>query len=773
MQLKEIRLNDFGKFHNKSLPLQDGINLIYGENEAGKSTLHTFIKGMLFGIEKLRGRASKDDIYEKYKPWDRPGSYYGSLDLAAEGKNIRIIRNFDKNNKNCTILDIDTGRELELGPEGLKNLYGGLTEAGYRNTISIEQLKVRTDQELAEEVRNYITNISLTKSNEVDVTKALGYLQDKKKALEASSLSDKLSALEKDIEEGIKQEEKLDQLTLLLKDLEEQELALKRSQEVLAKETTSKEFTSLQEFINYLNQFPVIKEKYQNYKEARQQKASYQEKLALVEERLPDFRDDHIKLLKNKIKELDTLKYEIANCEEENKAYISEENQLLNQDKTKRAVFSLLPVITGIVLLLLSMGKNFMVSFIGFLFLFTGILVFLILNGRLLKRQNRLNFAQIEQDKILREKRNTIKTILTTFQAPDEKALKTKYEEALRLEMTIEHLLKQRNEYSEQIELLHKKITQAEKEITQYLEPLVLSATGDVFISNCLERNKLADYKLEENKLKDNKQEENKLEEDKLNEDKLEENKLDENKLKENKLNETKLEGDRLEEYKFMEIENYVISKKQSLVRNQELYGKETENLRIQKERLRWELAALEGCEDKLLKDQEQYEELLKQKCANDLELEAVRLSMDTINGLSLDIHDSFGRELNELVSKLTGEVTNQKYLDIKIDEKLNIKVGHKDNYVLLNKLSAGTIEQLYFALRLAVADLVYKGKIMPILIDDCFAFYDDYRTEAALLYLAKERKGQVLLFTCHNREKSILDRLNINYNYIDLTEGS
>lgn len=743
MQLKEIRLNDFGKFHNKSLPLQDGINLIYGENEAGKSTLHTFIKGMLFGIEKLRGRASKDDIYEKYKPWDRPGSYYGSLDLAVEGKNIRIIRNFDKNNKNCTILDIDTGRELELGPEELKNLYGGLTEAGYRNTISIEQLKVRTDQELAEEVRNYITNISLTKSNEVDVTKALGYLQDKKKALEASSLSDKLSALEKDIEEGIKQEEKLDQLTLLLKDLEEQELALKRSQEVLAKETTSKEFTSLQEFINYLNQFPVIKEKYQNYKEARQQKASYQEKLALVEERLPDFRDDHIKLLKNKIKELDTLKYEIANCEEENKAYMNEENQLLNQDKTKRAVFSLLPVITGIVLLLLSMGKNFMVSFIGFVFLFTGILVFLILNGRLLKQQKRLNFTQIEQDKVLREKRNTIKTILTTFQAPDEKALKTKYEEALRLEMTIEHLLKQRNEYSEQIELLHKKITQAEKEITQYLEPLVLSATGDVFISNCLERNKLADYK------------------------------LDEDKLKENKLNETKPEGDRLEEYKFMEIENYVISKKQSLLRNQELYGKKTENLRIQKEKLRWELAALEGCEDKLLKDQEQYEELLKQKRANDLELEAVRLSMDTINGLSLDIHDSFGRELNELVSKLTGEVTNQKYLDIKIDEKLNIKVGHKDNYVLLNKLSAGTIEQLYFALRLAVADLVYKGKIMPILIDDSFAFYDDYRTEAALLYLAKERKGQVLLFTCHNREKSILDRLNINYNYIDLTEGS
>jgi DNA repair exonuclease SbcCD ATPase subunit len=718
LQLKEIRLNDFGKFHNKSIPLQDGINLIYGENEAGKSTLHTFIKGMLFGIEKLRGRASKDDIYEKYKPWDHSGSYYGSLDLVAEGKNLRIIRNFDKNNKNCTILDIDTGRELDLPAEELRTLFGGLTEAGYRNTISIEQLKVKTDQELAEEVRNYITNLSLTKSSEVDVTKALGYLQDKKKALETGQLSGKLSALEKEIEEGFRQEEILDQLTLQLKDIEEQELALKRSQEVLAKEYTAKDFTSLQEFINYLNQFPVIKEKYQNDKEARQQKASYQEKLISVEERLPDYREDRIKQLKNKIKELDTLKYEITNCEEEYKAYLYEENQVLKQGKKSRTAFTLLPVMIGAILLFVSMGKSLMISFTGLIFLLTGAIVLFILNGRLKKRQNRVNLTQIEQEKILKEKKNAIKTILNTFQASDEKALKTKYEEALRLDMTIEHLLKQRKEYSEQIELLNKKTTQLEKEITEYLSPLVLRSTGEAFIGSCFE-------------------------------------------------------GNELEEDSLGEIEKHVISQKQSIVRNQELYAKEAGNLRIQKEKLKWELASLEGCEDKLFEHQELYEELLKQKSANDLELEAVKLSIETINSLSLDIHDGFGRELNELVSKLSGEVTNKKYLDIKIDEKLNMKVGHKDNYVLLNKLSAGTIEQLYFALRLAVADLVYKGEIMPILIDDCFALYDDYRTEAALLYLAKERKGQVLLFTCHNREKSILDRLNINYNYIDLSEGS
>ena len=49
-------------------PSNDGINIIYGKNEAGKSTLHTFIRGMLFGIERGRGRAAKNDLYTKYEP---------------------------------------------------------------------------------------------------------------------------------------------------------------------------------------------------------------------------------------------------------------------------------------------------------------------------------------------------------------------------------------------------------------------------------------------------------------------------------------------------------------------------------------------------------------------------------------------------------------------------------------------------------------------------------------------------------------------------------
>ena len=53
MKLLELHIDGFGKFHDRTISLNDGINIIYGKNEAGKSTLHTFIRGMLFGIDEV------------------------------------------------------------------------------------------------------------------------------------------------------------------------------------------------------------------------------------------------------------------------------------------------------------------------------------------------------------------------------------------------------------------------------------------------------------------------------------------------------------------------------------------------------------------------------------------------------------------------------------------------------------------------------------------------------------------------------------------------
>ena len=79
--------------------------------------------------------------------------------------------------------------------------------------------------------------------------------------------------------------------------------------------------------------------------------------------------------------------------------------------------------------------------------------------------------------------------------------------------------------------------------------------------------------------------------------------------------------------------------------------------------------------------------------------------------------------------------------------------------------MSVGTIDQLYLSLRLSMIDEMSEEKV-PILLDEAFAFYDDERLKNILLYLNSEfNDRQIIIFTCTNREKEILDKLNINYN--------
>ena len=79
MKLLELHINGFGKIHDRTISFSDGINVIYGRNEAGKSTLHTFIRGMLFGMERGRGRAARNDLYSKYEPWENSGTWSTAL----------------------------------------------------------------------------------------------------------------------------------------------------------------------------------------------------------------------------------------------------------------------------------------------------------------------------------------------------------------------------------------------------------------------------------------------------------------------------------------------------------------------------------------------------------------------------------------------------------------------------------------------------------------------------------------------------------------------
>ena len=185
MRLLELHINGFGKFHDRTISFNDGINIIYGKNEAGKSTLHTFIRGMLFGIERGRGRAAKNDLYTKYEPWENSGTYEGWLRLEKDGTIYRIERRFRKENKSLKIINETKGLEEEATPAFVSSLLDGLTETMYNNTISIGQLKSATEDGMVTELKNYIANMNTTGNISLNITKATAFLRNQKRSLEA------------------------------------------------------------------------------------------------------------------------------------------------------------------------------------------------------------------------------------------------------------------------------------------------------------------------------------------------------------------------------------------------------------------------------------------------------------------------------------------------------------------------------------------------------------------------------------------------------------
>lgn len=181
MRICKLLLRNFGKFTDKEITLSEGINLLYGENESGKSTIHTFIRGMLFGIERGRGRATVGDTFSRYEPWENPNYYSGKIVFEVGGKHFSIDRNFDRYTKKVTVVCEEDGEELSVQDGDLDILLDELTAQVYDNTISIAQMKSQPGSTLAATLKNYATNYYVTGDSELDLHGALQLLKEKKK----------------------------------------------------------------------------------------------------------------------------------------------------------------------------------------------------------------------------------------------------------------------------------------------------------------------------------------------------------------------------------------------------------------------------------------------------------------------------------------------------------------------------------------------------------------------------------------------------------------
>lgn len=190
MWIKELHIKHFGKFTDRRIELSPGINLIYGENESGKSTIHTFIKGCLYGIRKMRGRASKKDEFSHYQPWDNGNYYAGSIRFVCADKVFRLERDFATGTDGGLLVCETDGELLSLENGDLDMLLGGVGEAAFLNTVSIGQLKSETDEGLVSELQNYIANYQEGGTYSIHMDQALQSLKQQKKELERQMLKE-------------------------------------------------------------------------------------------------------------------------------------------------------------------------------------------------------------------------------------------------------------------------------------------------------------------------------------------------------------------------------------------------------------------------------------------------------------------------------------------------------------------------------------------------------------------------------------------------------
>lgn len=184
MKIRELNLKNFGKFSGRSFHFCDGINVIYGPNEAGKTTIYTAIGAILFGLEKQRGRAAGNDTYTACQPWENPTWYEGSMKFETGGKMFLLERNFYHGEKSAYFICETDGEELSVEQGDLAAILGGIDAKLFFNTVSSGQLKMKPEESIYDYLQNYIAAASEAGSNAVDVVKALEILDKKKKALE-------------------------------------------------------------------------------------------------------------------------------------------------------------------------------------------------------------------------------------------------------------------------------------------------------------------------------------------------------------------------------------------------------------------------------------------------------------------------------------------------------------------------------------------------------------------------------------------------------------
>ena len=252
LEITRLELVGFGKFRERTIDLTSGLNLIEGPNEAGKSTIQSFITGMFYGFfQPGTKRRSYTPHRDKYRPWDQ-GRYRGVLVCKNEERSWRIERCFDKDNETVNVYDDQTGDDLTLDfpynpvtrqPQVGEKLLG-LSKTAFNNTANIAQMtcaSVSREADFSAEVNDKLLSVMKTADASLSLSAVIHELDSrieqigspKKSKTPYGQACQLKKKLEEELEESGKNQKDYQQLCTQIDRLAEQTAQLQKEKELL------------------------------------------------------------------------------------------------------------------------------------------------------------------------------------------------------------------------------------------------------------------------------------------------------------------------------------------------------------------------------------------------------------------------------------------------------------------------------------------------------------------------------------------------------------
>lgn len=654
MKINKIKINSYGKLKEKEIKLKDGINIIYGKNESGKSTLLNFIVNSFYGISKNKKGKEYSDV-EKYTPW-LGEEFSGKLEYELNNKNkYEIYRDFKKKNPKIFNENMeDISKEFNIDKSKGNEFFYEQTKVDeelFLSTVVVGQQEVKLGKQEQNILVQKIANLVGTGDDNVSYKRAIDRINRR--------LLDEIGTQRS-------REKPINIINKKIEDLEQKKQELEKYEDIKYeieenKNKLEEEISDLNNKNNLLKEIKIINEKEKIEKEKIKIKENIKkeniEKIKLIKEKI------------NKIKNENKNIFEINNEKTKNNKKINNEKNKLN--KKIIIIFIFLLIINFLQFIFI---KNKLINYI-FLLTVPMTLIYFIIS------KNKLN-KKIKKQKNIDE--NNLKNI-----------------EKINLEI---------NNLNNEINLLEKNNNNLEKEINNLKSNLNL----------------------------------------KIN--------LEKEKIKNKYLN--KIEKSEIINFINLENINYEIEKLQNEINNKKI---RSHTLELDQKNIEPKLDNLSKIEEELVNNNERMSTLNKLNLSFELAKEILAESYEEMRNT---VTPKFTQELSKNIS----EITEKKYSKIMFNDEQGLIVElESGNYVPASKLSIGTIDQLYLSLRLSMIDELSEENL-PIILDEAFAYYDTERLTNILKYLDEKYKTyQIILFTCTNREKEILEKIKVPYNLIEL----